>query len=42
LLCFASSSLAALEPPVLSSSTDGLEMTLDWPSVPDATGYELN
>ena len=41
LLCFASSCLAALEPPVLSTSTDGLDITLDWPSVPEATGYKL-
>ena len=40
-VCFESSSLAALEAPVLSSSTDGLDITIDWTSVPDATGYEL-
>ena len=40
-VCFVSSSLAALEPPILSSSTDGLEMTLNWSTVPEATRYEL-
>lgn len=41
LLCLVNLSFAALEAPVLSSSTDGLDITLDWASVPDATGYRL-